>query len=165
MTNEPYSIIELIDRIQNLEDNVRKMQSVEQFNLKSIHQKYKKAFPLDGEEPFFKCKNKYTPQYPKVFRLDSSFDQGMSTEILLPTKKKEYRLASERMKKYLEQVGSNEKHCKESKEDTYKLDHLIGILEEIRENNGGQLNIPKALFCLAERIKDLNENIKSMQDS
>lgn len=43
----------------------------------------------------------------------------------------------------------------------YTLEDLIRVLEKIREHGSGDLNFPKAIYCLAleiQKIKEKNEN-------
>ncbi len=42
-------------------------------------------------------------------------------------------------------------------EDLYSLDKLIEMLEEMRKNGGGQLSIPKAIYCLAKEIEKVQK--------
>lgn len=44
----------------------------------------------------------------------------------------------------------------------YTLEDLIRVLEKIREHGSGDLNFPKAIYCLAleiQKIKEKNENL------
>lgn len=44
-------------------------------------------------------------------------------------------------------------------EDIYTLNELIKTLEIVRKNGEVLLNIPKALYCLAQEIKSMKENL------
>jgi len=37
----------------------------------------------------------------------------------------------------------------------YSLDELIEVLEEIKKNGDGNLNFPKAFYCIAMELKEL----------
>ena len=43
--------------------------------------------------------------------------------------------------------------------DIYDLDELIERLEEIREKGDGNLNFPKAIYCLAKEIQEIKTNL------
>jgi len=50
-------------------------------------------------------------------------------------------------------------------EDFYKLDELIGILEDIKEKKSGDINFCKALYCLAKEIEWINICFESINKS
>ena len=45
-------------------------------------------------------------------------------------------------------------------EDTYSLEELIKILEDIRNKGSGDLNFCKALYCLSKEIDKLHRYLK-----
>ena len=49
-------------------------------------------------------------------------------------------------------------------EDLYKLDELIEILENIRDNGEGTLNPPKVVLTLAMEIRELQEENKRIEE-
>jgi hypothetical protein len=45
------------------------------------------------------------------------------------------------------------------KKDIYSLDELINILEDIKDKGEGNLNFPKAFYCLAKEIEKIKRQI------
>jgi hypothetical protein len=100
------TIKDLLERIEYLEQQLRKLDKSLNFDQKKIPLKYRKAFPKDKEEELF-THAKFKPKLPVVHKLgDAIFDPIHGpTEIAMPDNPKEYKKASERLKirlKYLE---------------------------------------------------------------
>lgn len=48
------NILDILFRIKELEKSVRELKQVYEFNLENVPLKYRKAFPKEGEDPFFR---------------------------------------------------------------------------------------------------------------
>jgi hypothetical protein len=49
----------------------------------------------------------------------------------------------------------------EKEYDEYTIGTLIEALESIKENGQGDLNFPKAFYCLAKEIKKIKDYLRS----
>ena|ERR1700735_893122 len=89
-------LFELNKRIQDLEDQIKEMKKITQFNIDKIPLKYRKAFPDENRKVFFEL-DTFKPQYPKFYKLSNSGIDNIFSEIQMPNDPKQYTKAKERM--------------------------------------------------------------------
>jgi hypothetical protein len=115
MTNRKAKIIEriknpptngeLAHRVAILErELLRLMQMVTFLGGDKIHDsKYRKAFPKEGDDPYFKA-GYFPPHHPSAFRIGDSGIEPDLHKIVMPTEPQEYRKAWERSVERREQA-------------------------------------------------------------
>lgn len=83
-------------RVASLEEKIVKLEQLIEFWHGRVPIKYRKAFPKEGESPYF-THEKFKPKYPKVLGLDHIRE---CVELDMPSDPKEYKEALARMKGY-----------------------------------------------------------------
>jgi len=133
----------IFQRLLELENEVRKLKRIADFNDKNVPLKYRKAFPNQDEDPFFTAP-KFYPQTPFAFRLNKSGIEPALTELAIPTDLSECAKAKERLRFYLENKRSVKKtHVCDAKstltqEERHRKEHPEAFMPKTSEDSSSE---------------------------